>query len=89
MYCNVITYGSNFTQNNTHLKFRYVVVIDQLNLRYHIIYEKTKYINIITTSLKHLHYINLQYVIIIQLFGSTSGNAHSALKKIYGIYIEG
>ena len=55
-----------------------------------IINEKTtKNINIITTSLKHLYYVYLQYIIIIQYFGSTSGNAHSALKKIYGIYIEG
>ena len=41
-------------QNKTHLKFRYVFVIDQLNLKAHIIYEKKKYINIITASLKTL-----------------------------------
>ena len=38
------------------------------------------------TSLKHLFYTYLKCIIPIQYFGSASGNTHSALMKIYGIY---
>ena len=35
---------------------------------------------------ENLFYTYLQYIIIIPYFGSTSGNAYSALKKINGIH---
>ena len=37
---NTVYFIYYFIQNKTHLKFRYVIVIDQLNLKSHIINEK-------------------------------------------------